>query len=74
MVVILKGDIEDPEYSSAKKIKELFELDESLKNNPQNKRLIVPSVQCYGQQTQDIDVVIIGELDNYEIIFEKKGD
>lgn len=74
MVVILKGNVEDQEYSSAKKIKELFELDESLKNNPQNKILIVPSVQCYGQQTQDIDVVIMGELNDYKINIGGKGN
>jgi hypothetical protein len=39
MVVLLKGNIDDNEYESAKKIKDVFESDDSLKNAPNQIRL-----------------------------------
>jgi len=66
MTVQLCGSSDDPEYEWAKKVKESFEKDDQLKNNPNNKILIMPSIQCYGQRTQDIDIVVMGLLEKYK--------
>ncbi len=72
MTITLLQDIDDPEYESAKKIYDCLAKDESLKNNPLNNVYIIPSVQCYGQLPQDIDVVIIGFLEDYQTRVEAK--
>lgn len=66
MPVYLYGLEDAPEYEWANKFKKKFEEDSNLINNPNNKIHIVPSVQCYGYQPQELDIVILGELENYK--------
>lgn len=64
MVVKIYGTLDDGEYKWGLKLKELLESDSKLQSEKNNIH-IIPSVQCYGEKTQDVDIVIFGELDNY---------
>jgi len=63
--VILKGDPSDVEYECASRFKSAFETDKSLKSD-QNTLQIIPSVQCLGQRTKDVDIVCLGKFNNYK--------
>jgi hypothetical protein len=64
MTVKLHGSIDDDEYLWGQILKEKFEKDTKL-NSPENQVHIVTSVQCYGQQPKDIDLVVFGSLKDY---------
>lgn len=51
-----------PEYKGAEYLKEMFERD--FKPIENGRIIILPSVYCYGQEVKDIDIVVIGILDN----------
>lgn len=64
MTVKLHGSIDDREYRGGQILKEKFEKDTKL-TSPENQVHIVTSVQCYGQQPKDIDLVVFGSLNDY---------
>jgi len=72
MSVKLYGSIIDKEYNWGIKLKEKLEKDPQLISH-ENEVYIFPSVQCYGQNPQDIDLVVLGNLKNYSTIFKIPG-
>lgn len=64
MVVNIYGSLDDVEYTYGLLLKEVFDNDPELRSD-QNNIHILTSVQCYGQRTEDIDIVIFGELKDY---------
>jgi len=64
MTVNLHSTIDDEEYESGELLKGKFEKDAKLAS-PENQVHIITSVQCYGQETRDIDLVVFGSLKDY---------
>lgn len=64
MVVNIYGSLDDVEYTYGLLIKEMFDSDPELQLDVNNIHILT-SVQCYGQRTEDIDIVIFGEMKNY---------
>jgi len=68
MAVEIIGSPEDTEeYRCAEKFKQLFENDEGF--SADDKIIIIPSFQCYGQNTQDIDILIFGKFISTKTMF-----
>jgi len=64
MSVKLHGSIADKEYYWGVKLRDELENDPQLISH-ENEVHIFPSVQCYHQNPQDIDLVVLGNLKNY---------
>lgn len=64
MTIKVCGSSIDREYPCAINLKEKLEKDPKLISS-ENEIYIYPSVQCYGQDPQDIDLVVFGNLKNY---------
>lgn len=71
MSIKVYGSTIDQEYEWGIKLKEKLENDPKLKSH-ENEVHIFPSVQCYGQNPQDIDLVVLGNLNNYSTLIKSK--
>lgn len=72
MSIKVYGSTIDQEYEWGIKLKEKLENDPKLKSH-ENEVHIFPSVQCYGQNPQDIDLVVLGNLNNYSTLIKSKS-
>lgn len=63
--VIIKGSEDSLEYKDALFVKNKFE--EYFKPHINGEIILIPSATLYGQDVKDIDLVILGKLDNYHI-------
>lgn len=62
--VLIKGNNETNEYQDAVALKNIFEND--LKNVTQNgKVLIICNATLFGQETKDVDLIVIGDFEKY---------
>lgn len=60
----IKGDNETNEYKDALDLKEIFE--NEFRNSPvDGEILIVSNATLFGQDTKDVDLIVIGKFENY---------
>ncbi|EMU52589.1 hypothetical protein [Clostridium butyricum] len=65
--ITVKGNNETNEYKDAKDLEEIFRRD--LTNDDINGEvLIISNATLFGQETKDIDLIVVGYLDNYDLL------
>lgn len=62
-IQILAQNNETPEYEKALLLKEIFEDWLSSRNGKNDEIIIIPNLRLYGQETVDLDVLLIANLD-----------
>lgn len=68
--IIIKGNTETNEHQDALVLKRIFE--SQLTPNITGKILIISSVTIFGQEVKDIDLVVIGSLNNLKLDLKTK--
>jgi len=63
--IIIKGNPETNEYQDALDLKKKFET--QISSNINGKIIIISGVTIFGQEVKDIDLVVIGNLNNYKL-------
>lgn len=66
--IIIKGDTETNEYKDAQDLKSIFERD--LPPGVTGKILIISNATLFGQAVKDVDLVVVGHLENYDLQFD----
>lgn len=72
MSVKLHGSTNDKEYDWGVKLRDKLKEDPQLISH-ENEVHIFPSVQCYGYNPQDIDLVVLGNLKNYSTLIKSQS-
>ena len=67
----VKGDRGTTEYQDARALKKIFEM--GLSKSAKGEILIISNATLFGQKTQDVDLVVIGKLENYKIKVKSKA-
>jgi hypothetical protein len=63
--ITIKGDQGSDEYKDAIVLKEIFEI--NFKNNAASGEIIIISnATLFGQETKDVDLIVIGKFDGYD--------
>lgn len=66
--ITVKGNQEAPEYRDATQLMEIFE--KGFQNsNATGEVLISSNVTLYGQEVKDVDIVVLGNLNNFNLTF-----
>lgn len=63
-IKIKAEDINSDEYKDALELKQIFE--NGLNDNHYGNVLIVPNVTLFGQDTKDVDLIVLGRLNNFK--------
>jgi hypothetical protein len=71
--ISIKGDKETNEFKDALVLKEIFEK-EFTKKDTNGEILIISSATLFGQDTQDIDLIVLGNFENYSCKVKSKAE
>jgi len=67
----IKGNQETEEYKDALALKQIIQRD--IPNNIDGEILIISNATLFGQETKDVDLVVIGNFDRYNLFLNSKA-
>ena len=73
VTIKIKGKQDSNEYKDAIVLKEIFEEELRKSPNTNGEILILSNVTLFGQETKDVDIIVIGKFDKFSMNIKTKS-